>query len=166
MSVVEKREQRLPKFYNRQVWEAIHEWFGERPQMNPPRVKDLLNPGDHDMNDSHNDDEEPEEHIEETLSQTEEEQHLPFTTLSSSSMPSGSPELCSVPPPQRRPPTNVVAMTPTPPASPYATPSTPLSVSIINLSDASSSGSQQRLGNTGQKQKNSSLQNNITDVVK
>jgi hypothetical protein len=62
-------------------------------------VKDLLNPGDHDMIDSHNDDEEPEEHIEETLSQMEEEQHLLFTTLSSSGMPSESPDLRSVPPP-------------------------------------------------------------------
>jgi hypothetical protein len=60
--------------------------------MNPPRVRNLLNPWDQDMLETQNDDEDPHEQVEEMQSQMEEEQHLPFQTLSSSSMYSSSPE--------------------------------------------------------------------------
>jgi hypothetical protein len=64
MYAAERREQRLLKLYNCQVWKAIHDWFGQRPQMNPPpSVRDLLNPRDQDMlenqNETQNNDEDP-----------------------------------------------------------------------------------------------------------
>lgn len=108
--------------------------------MNPPCVRDLLNPTDHDMIDTHNDNEDPEKHIDETLSHMEEEQYLPFTTLFSSGMPSSSPDIRSTLPPQQGPATIAVAVTPTPAASALTSPSTPLSIIVINLSDTSSSG--------------------------
>lgn len=46
MNNADKVRERLPKAYNRTIYESIDEWFGERPQMNPPHVRDLLNPND------------------------------------------------------------------------------------------------------------------------
>jgi hypothetical protein len=45
-------------------------------------------------------------------------------------------------------------------------PSTPFSIPVINLSDASTSGSKRKLGNTGQKRKSSALHYNMAEVAK
>jgi hypothetical protein len=50
------------------VWEAIDEWFSDRTQMNPPRIKDLLNPRDQQTLDFEDQNEDPEEEIDETNS--------------------------------------------------------------------------------------------------
>jgi hypothetical protein len=44
--------------------------------------------------------------------------------------------------------------------------SSPITVPVINLSDACSLDSRRRLGNTGQKRKSSLLQNNMIDVAR
>ena len=40
--VVEK----LPKAFSKEIYVRIHEWFGRRPQIQPPHLRDLLNPHD------------------------------------------------------------------------------------------------------------------------
>jgi hypothetical protein len=39
----------LPKSFSKELYERIHEWFGKRPQIQPPHVRDLLNPRDNNF---------------------------------------------------------------------------------------------------------------------
>jgi hypothetical protein len=39
-------EEGLPKSFSHEIYGRIDEWFGRRPQIQPPHVRDLLNPGD------------------------------------------------------------------------------------------------------------------------
>jgi hypothetical protein len=34
----------LPKSFSKKLYERIYEWFGRRPQIQPPHLRDLLNP--------------------------------------------------------------------------------------------------------------------------
>ena len=36
----------MPKAFRKEIYVRIHEWFGRRPQIQPPHVRDLLNPHD------------------------------------------------------------------------------------------------------------------------
>jgi hypothetical protein len=141
MFAAEKREKKLPKAFNRQVWEAIDKWFGKRPQMNPLRVKDLLSPCDHEMLDIVNDEKDTHEVIHETMSKREEQQNLLFQTLSSSGMPTSSLDFCNTSPSTRKVVAHVLGATPTPVPGPTLSSSTPNSMQIINLSDVCSLGS-------------------------
>ena len=38
--------EKLPKAFSKEIYVKIHEWFGRRPQIQPPHVRDLLNPHD------------------------------------------------------------------------------------------------------------------------
>ena len=38
--------EKLPKAFSKEIYVRIHEWFGRRPQIHPPHVRDLLNPHD------------------------------------------------------------------------------------------------------------------------
>ena len=38
--------EKLPKAFSKEIYMRIHEWFGRRPQIQPPHVRDLLNPDD------------------------------------------------------------------------------------------------------------------------
>ena len=38
--------EKLPKAFSKEIYVRIHEWFGRRPQIQPPHVRDLLNPHD------------------------------------------------------------------------------------------------------------------------
>jgi hypothetical protein len=37
---------KLPKAFFKEIYVRFHEWFGRRPQIQPPHVRDLLNPYD------------------------------------------------------------------------------------------------------------------------
>jgi hypothetical protein len=39
-------EEGLPKSFSHEIYGRIDEWFGRHPQIQPPHVRDLLNPGD------------------------------------------------------------------------------------------------------------------------
>jgi hypothetical protein len=132
----------------------------------PPCIIDLLIPRDEYMVDTEIEEDEPEEHIDETLSQTDEEQHVPFRTLSSLNMRSSTPEFRSTLPPTARAVGNSPLGTLAPTPGPVPSSSTPITVPVINLSDASSSGSRRRLGNTCQKHKSSALQSSMANVAK
>jgi hypothetical protein len=139
MPTAEKTEQRLPKGFNRQVWKAIDEWFGKRPQMNPPCVRDLLNPHDQHMLDSQDDNDDLDKEVEETLPQTKEEGNLPFQTMSRSSMPSATARSHCTPPHSRGGTGHPSSTSPSHAAGTTISLSTPCAVLVINLSDASSS---------------------------
>ena len=38
--------EKLPKAFFKEIYVRIHEWFGHRPQIQPPHVRDFLNPHD------------------------------------------------------------------------------------------------------------------------
>ena len=38
--------EKLPKSFSKEIYVRIHEWFGRRPQIQPPHVRDLLSPHD------------------------------------------------------------------------------------------------------------------------
>ena len=38
--------EKLPKAFSKEIYVRIHEWFGRRPQIQPPHVRDLLSPHD------------------------------------------------------------------------------------------------------------------------
>ena len=52
--------EKLPKSFSKEIYSRIHEWFGRRPQIQPPHVRDLLNPEDTVFQHVHEDSEEDE----------------------------------------------------------------------------------------------------------
>lgn len=46
MNSAERKAEMLPRLFGQDVFEAIHEWFGNRPQIQPPHIRDLLSPSD------------------------------------------------------------------------------------------------------------------------
>jgi hypothetical protein len=40
----------LPRAFPQEIYDCIDEWFGRRPQIQPPHVRDLLCPGDSNFN--------------------------------------------------------------------------------------------------------------------
>lgn len=50
----------LPKSFSKEIYSRIHEWFGQRPQIQPPHVRDLLNPEDTVYQQVHEDSEDDE----------------------------------------------------------------------------------------------------------
>jgi hypothetical protein len=48
LSSSEHTAEGLPKMFSRELYNQIHEWFGQRPQIQPPHIWDLLAP--HDAN--------------------------------------------------------------------------------------------------------------------
>jgi hypothetical protein len=134
--------------------------------MNPPQVRDLLHSLDHHMLVSQNDQEDPHEEIDETLSEADEEGNAPSQPMSGSSKPSSYPGYRSTPPPSRRAAPNASPPPMAPVPQPTMSPSASHTMPVINLSDASTSRSRQRFGSTGQKRKSSAQHNNMTDVAK
>ena len=46
LSSDERRAEGLPKQFSQDFFIAIHDWYGNRPQMRPPHVRNLLSPND------------------------------------------------------------------------------------------------------------------------
>ena len=46
LTPTELTAEKLPKAFPKEIYVRIHEWFGRRPQIQPPHVRDLLNPYD------------------------------------------------------------------------------------------------------------------------
>lgn len=46
MNSTERKAESLPRLFAQDVFEAIHEWYGNRPQIQPPHIRDLLSPND------------------------------------------------------------------------------------------------------------------------
>ena len=42
LSATERKEEGLPRHFPQDIYTAIDEWYGNRPQINPPHVRDLL----------------------------------------------------------------------------------------------------------------------------
>ena len=38
--------EKLPKTFSKEIYVRLHDWFGRRPQIQPPHLRDLLNPHD------------------------------------------------------------------------------------------------------------------------
>ena len=46
LSCAERKAEGLPRVFAHDVYEAIHEWYGNRPMIQPPHVRDTLAPSD------------------------------------------------------------------------------------------------------------------------
>lgn len=46
MSATERKSEGLPRLFGQDVFDVVHEWYGSRPQIQPPHVRDLLSPND------------------------------------------------------------------------------------------------------------------------
>ena len=46
LSCAERKAEGLPRVFAHDVYEAIHEWYGNRPMIQPPQVRDTLAPSD------------------------------------------------------------------------------------------------------------------------
>lgn len=46
LSLDDRKSEGLPKQFPEEFFCAIHEWYGNRPQINPPHVRDCLAPND------------------------------------------------------------------------------------------------------------------------
>lgn len=46
LSSAERKAEGLPRMFAKEFYDAIHEWFSNRPQIQPPHVRDLLSPND------------------------------------------------------------------------------------------------------------------------
>ena len=46
LSASDQKNEGLPKQFPEEFFRAIHEWFGDRPQITPPHVRDILRPND------------------------------------------------------------------------------------------------------------------------
>jgi hypothetical protein len=84
---LEHTSEGLPKTFSRELYDQIHEWFGQRPQIQPPHIRDLLSPNDgnhpgvHALQESDN----------EGSGESQPETKNPATTDVSDSLPLPSP---------------------------------------------------------------------------
>ncbi|KAG0594510.1 hypothetical protein M758_UG083900 [Ceratodon purpureus] len=46
LSSAERKAEGLPRMFAKEFYDAIHEWYSNRPQIQPPHVRDLLAPND------------------------------------------------------------------------------------------------------------------------
>jgi hypothetical protein len=46
LNPAERKAEGLPRVFAQNVYEAIHEWYGNRPMIQPPHVRDMLAPND------------------------------------------------------------------------------------------------------------------------
>jgi hypothetical protein len=185
LSSSEHSAEGLPKTFSQELYDQIHEWFGQRPQIQPPHIRDLLAPDDANHPGMHalqlSDDEgSRDSHLESDNHATMElsdSQRLPSPVQSllhpletpsmggegDSQRPSPSPARSSPTPTQRSPggftcgPS--LGRTHFPPSSAQA----PI---YISSSDTSEFSSRQPPGNTGVRRKLLSSHNVIADATK
>jgi hypothetical protein len=106
------------------------------------------------------------EELDDTFAKANDEQNIPWQTLSESSMPLSNSGPAGTPPRSKQADGIASNMSPAPAAGPTVSRGSPITVPIINLGDASSLGSRRRFGSTGQKRKSSALHNTMTNVAK
>lgn len=201
MNAREHQEEGLPRTFNKQVYHQIHSWYGQRPQMNPPHVRDLLNANDDNF---HATQEEEEEEVEESVndmndSSAPENQHRsidlsgcssgcsPFTPTPNIGVAMNSaaaagyragtsrtPQQCGVATLASPSTLPHISSSPVVPSASVgagmpvggASPSTPITVPVIHLSDASESASRRKGGTTGIRRKTISSHAMYVDVAR
>jgi hypothetical protein len=185
LSSAEHIAEGLPKTFSQELYNQIHEWFGQRPQIQLPHIRDLLAP--HDANHpgvhalQHSDDE--------GNGESQPEIDNPATVELSDSQPLPSPAQGHLHPlqpptmggegdPQRPSPSPVRASTTPTQISPGGfawgpslgrSPFRPSSAQVpvyISSNDALEFNSRQRPGNTGVRRKSLSSHNIIADATK
>ena len=75
LSSTERRSEGLPRHFAQEFFAAINKWYGNRPQMRPPHVRDLLSPNDRNYQ-AHDGEQEGQE----DNSEEETEDPMDFTT--------------------------------------------------------------------------------------
>lgn len=165
LTAADRRSEGLPRQFGQDVFDAIHEWYGNRPQMQPPHVRDTLAPNDSNYRwpqpdtqiNAEEADIEPD--MEDPLELSQQEA---FDTTEGSSPPRS---------PRRTPttPTAIPAFTDTT-ASPSSRPSTRLppgvTPHVISSSDTSQYAVNRRHGNTGVRRKSLSGHTVIAEATK
>jgi hypothetical protein len=178
LSTSEHITEGLPRSFSHNLYEQIHEWYGFRPQIQPPHTRDLLVPQDGNHAGVHNHGPSDDEGSGTSQPETEE---ASIANLSQSHEAPSSPHSCHAPSFQQEVgqqvqsarATSSTAMR-TPQGSGFGLPSRRLPIGLaqaqapkyISSTDASDYSTRRRLGNTGQRRKSISGHNVIAEATK
>lgn len=164
LTAAERKAEGLPRMFAQEFYDAIHEWYSNRPQIQPPHVRDLLAPNDgnyqlpsqqHQLEGE--DDSEPDQD-----DAYDNAIHEAFESNDASSQPTSPRRTVST--------AAQYARTPPPAGSPSARPfiGIPPGITphVLSSSDNTSYGVQRRPGNTGVRRKNISGHSVIAEATK
>lgn len=162
MSASERKFEGLPKQFSEEFFRAIHDWFGSRPQITPPHVRDVLAPNDGNyrqpdnaQHDADHDDSDSEDAMDMEATDT--------TDGTGGKTPPPSPFM-SASPPSREPGPSACKGTPiSRPMQGLPAGVTPV---VISSSDTSQYAVKRRSGNTGVRRKNVSGHSVIAEATK
>ena len=163
LSSTERRSEGLPTVFAQEFFAAIHEWYGNRPQMRPPHVRDLLSPNDRNYQAQDGEQEGQEDNSEE-----EAEDPMDFATqqtpeASEETAPPRSPPLTSRTP-SRGPAASMSGRTPS--SQPFAGVPAGINPQVISSSGTSSYSLKCRPGNTAVRRKSLSGHTVIAEATK
>ena len=163
MSSQERKAEGLPKQFVEEFFHSIHEWYGSRPQIQPPHVRDLL--ASNDRNYQPRDSDEP--HGEEDGSEPETEDPMDMADgpeANGDSTPQRSPQMtaCRVEGTSR----STANPTTNPSSRPLRGVPAGVILHVISSSDTSQYLTRQRAGNTGVRWKSMSSHNMIAEATK
>ena len=162
LSSNERRAEGLPTQFSQEVFEAINEWYGNRPQIQPPHVRDLFAPTDnnyigHDNQTSEGEEDPSEPDIEDPMDfpvhhtvEGAADVTPPRSPQMASSMPSRGPIPSKF--------TTTLDSRPRPGLPPGITPQ------VISSSDTSTFSLKRRPGNTGVHRKSISGHTLVADA--
>ena len=160
LSSTERQSESLPRHFAQEFFYAIHEWYGNRPQMRPPHVRDLLSPNDKNYQAHEGEQEGQEENSEE---ETEDPMAQPTQEASENSTPPRSPPVTSRTA-SRGPAASISVGNPT--SQPYPGVLAGVQPQVISSSGNSSYSLKCRPGNTAVRRKNLSGHTVIAEATK
>lgn len=164
MNSTQRKSEGLPRVFSQDVYEGIHEWYGSRPMINPPHVRDMLSPNDGNYRPPQNDTGNEEEG--ESEPDTEDPSDIPpadYTQGTGFSTPPRSPHRRSSTPSHVAGPSDAGG---TPSSRPYMGLPPGITPHVISSSETSQATMQRRTGNTGHKRKNLTGHAIIADATK
>lgn len=164
LSTTQRKEEGLPKQFPQEIFGAIDEWYGNRPIIQPPHVRDLLSPNDNNYRANERVEEGPEDDT--SIQDSDDPMDLAAAEADGGTQ-HGTPP--------RSPRTG--SSTPGPTVRPFVSAGTPLSRArpaippgvipqVISSSDTSSYSLARRPGNTAVKRKTMSGHTIIAEATK
>ena len=172
----DRKAEGLPRQFSQDIFNTIHEWFGQRPQIQPPHVRDLLSPtdvnysapqqelpDDNGVGDSEPDTDDPFEMSQPEPADTTEDTTPPRSPLRRNFMPAGaaaSPGNAGSP--SSRPLDNAGS----PSGRPFNGVPAGIMPQVLSSSENSLSALNRRPGNTGVRRKNVSGHTVIAEATK
>lgn len=163
MNPAERKAEGLPRVFAQDVYDSIHEWYGNRPMIQPPHVRDLLAPQDANyrapLSTAQND------YDGESEPETDDPSDFPpdSTHCTEDSTPPRSPRMASSTPSRTAAPCEATV---TPRSRLFGGVPAGITPHVISSSETSNSAAQRRLGNTGVRRKNVSGHSIVAEATK